>query len=61
MQSENTKQEKSASDMTTCFQNLTVNFNSYVGIKQPDITDKDRFYKVYSPKNSNSDQEKTFT
>ena len=36
--------------MTTYFQNLTVNFNSYVGIKQPDMTDKDRFYKIYSPK-----------
>ena len=49
MQSQNTKQEKSASDMTTYFQNLTVNFNSYVGIKQPGKTGKDRFYKVYSP------------
>ena len=36
--------------MTTYFQNLTVNFNSYVGIKQPDKTDKDRFYKICSPK-----------
>ena len=36
--------------MTTYFQNLTVNFNSYVGIKQPDMLDKDRFYKIYSPK-----------
>ena len=49
MQSQNTKQEKSANNMTTYFQNLTVNFNSYVGIKQPDMTNKDRFYKVYSP------------
>ena len=49
MQSQNTKQEKSANTMTTYFQNLTVNFNSYVGIKQPDMTNKDRFYKVYSP------------
>ena len=47
--------------MTTYFQNLTVNFNSYVGIKQPDMTNKDRFYKVYSPENLNSDQETTFT
>ena len=50
MQSQNTKQEKSASNMTTYFQNLTVNFNSYVGIEQSDMTDKDRFYKIYSPK-----------
>ena len=50
MQSQNTKQETSANNMTTYFQNLTVNFNSYVGIKQPDMTNKDRFYKVYSPK-----------
>ena len=35
--------------MTTYFQHLTVNFNSYVGIRQPDMTNKDRFYKVYSP------------
>ena len=35
--------------MTTYFRNLTVNFSSYVGIKQPDMTTKDSFYKVYSP------------
>ena len=35
--------------MATYFQHLTVNFNSYVGIKQPRMTNKDRFYKVYSP------------
>ena len=35
--------------MTTYFKNLTVNFNSYVGIKQPDMTTKDSFYKFYSP------------
>ena len=34
---------------TTYFRNLTVNFNSHVGIKQPEMTSKDRFYKVYSP------------
>ena len=50
MQSQYTKQEKSASDMKTYFQNLTVNFSSYMGIKQPDKTDKDRFCKIYSPK-----------
>ena len=48
MQSQNTKQEN-INNMTTYFENLTVNFNSYVGIKQPDKTDKGRFYKVYSP------------
>ena len=35
--------------MTPYFRNLTVNFNSYVGIKQRDMTTKDRFYKIYSP------------
>ena len=35
--------------MTVYFQNVTVNFNSYVGIKQPDMTNENRFYKVYSP------------
>ena len=48
MQSQNTKQENT-NNMTTYFENLTVNFNSYVGIKQPDKTDKGRFYNVYSP------------
>ena len=48
MKSQNTKQENT-SNMKTYFENLTVNFNSYVGIKQPDKTDKGRFYKVYSP------------
>ena len=35
--------------METYFENLTINFNSYVGIKKPDMTDKTKFYKVYSP------------
>ena len=36
--------------MSTCYRCLTVNFNSIlIGIKQPNMTDKDRFYKVYSP------------
>ena len=62
MQSQNTKQEKSASNMTIYFQNLTVNFNSYVGIEQSDMTDKDiDFIKFIQQKNSNSEQEKTFT
>ena len=34
---------------TTYFRNLTVSFNSYVGIKQPEMTSKDSFYKVHSP------------
>ena len=32
------------------FRNLTVTFNSYTGIKKPEMTDTDKFYKVYSPK-----------
>ena len=35
--------------MSTYYRYLTVNVNSYIGIKQPNMTDKDRFYKVYSP------------
>ena len=35
--------------MSTYYRYLTANFNSYIGIKQPNMTDKDRFYKVYSP------------
>ena len=35
--------------MSTYYRYLTANFNSYIGIKQPNLTDKDRFYKVYSP------------
>ena len=30
--------------MTTHLENLTINFNSYVGIKNPDMTDKTKFY-----------------
>ena len=45
MQNQNTRQE----NMTTYFENLTVTFNSYVGIKNPDMTKPDRFYKIYSP------------
>ena len=48
MQSQNAKQENT-NNMTIYFENLTVNFNSYVGIKQSDKTDKAEFYKVYSP------------
>ena len=35
--------------MSVYCRHLTVKFNSYVGIKQANMTDKDRFYKVYSP------------
>ena len=35
--------------METYFENLAINFNSYVGTKNPDMTDKTKFYKVYSP------------
>ena len=34
---------------TTYFRHLTVNFNLHIGVKQPDMTSKDRFYKIYSP------------
>ena len=49
MQTQITKREKSADNMATYFNHSTVNFNSYIGIKQPQITNKDKFYKVYSP------------
>ena len=32
------------------FRNLPVTFNSYTGIKKPDMTNSDKFYKIYSPK-----------
>ena len=41
---------KKTQNMINYFENLTINFNSYVGIKNPDMTDKTKFYKVYSPK-----------
>ena len=51
MQSQNQESKKgSANNMTNYFQNITVNFNSYVGIKQPNMTYKDGFYKIYSSK-----------
>ena len=59
MQSQNTKQENT-NNMTTCFESLTVNFNSYVGIKQTKQTKGD-FIKYIHQQNSNSDQETTFT
>ena len=67
MQSQATKQEKSANNMSAYYRYLTVNVNSYIGIKQPNMTDKDRFYKVYSPEKfklenleKNSNQEMAF-
>ena len=35
--------------MAAYFRHLTVNFNLHTGVKQQDMTSKDRFYKVYSP------------
>ena len=40
--------KKIANKMSVYYRHLTVNFNSYVGIKQPNMTDKDKLYKVYS-------------
>ena len=34
---------------STYFNYLTVSFNSHIRTEQPDMRDKDRFYKVYSP------------
>ena len=35
--------------MSVYYGHLTVTFNPFVGIKQPNITNKDQFYKFYSP------------
>ena len=35
--------------MSIYYIQLTVNRNSYIGIKQPNMTEKDKFYNVYSP------------
>ena len=32
------------------FRKLSVTFDSYVGIKQPDLTNSENFYSRYSPK-----------
>ena len=32
------------------FRNLSVTFDAYVGIKQPDLTNSENFYTIYSPK-----------
>ena len=45
----------------TYFRNLTVTFNSYTGIKKPDMTNSDKFLKYTHQENSSSDQEKIFT
>ena len=52
MQSQATKQEKSSNKMMSYFRYLTFNFNSRIGIKQPDMINKDRFYKLYLPQKS---------
>ena len=49
MQSEITKLEKSANNMTVYFRNLIVNINSLVRTKKPNMTKNDKFYEVYSP------------
>ena len=33
------------------FRNLTVTFGAYVGIKQPNLSNSENFYTIYSPKN----------
>ena len=33
------------------FRNLSVTFDGYVCIKQPDLTNSENFYSIYSPKN----------
>ena len=48
MQNHKTKQENTQ-NMTTYFENLTINFDSYIGTKKPDMIEKTKFYKVYSP------------
>ena len=32
------------------FRNLSVTFDAYVGIKQPDLFNSENFYTIYSPK-----------
>ena len=45
MQSQSKKKLQTIRQFTTD----TVSFNSFVGIKQSNMTNKDKFYKVYSP------------
>ena len=49
MQIQATKQEKIANNMSFYHRHLNVAFNSYVGIKQPNMTNKEKCYKVYLP------------
>ena len=42
MQNHKTKQENTQ-NMETYFENLSINFNSYMGIKKTDMTDKTKF------------------
>ena len=60
MQSQITKQEKSANNMTVYFRNLTVNINSLVGTKKPNMTKNDKFYEVYSPEKFKLRREDTY-
>ena len=48
MQNHKTKQENTQ-NMETHFENLTVNFNSYIGIKATGMRNQNKFYKIYSP------------
>ena len=36
-------------NMESYFRRLIVNFNLYTGVKQPDMTSRDRFYKICLP------------
>ena len=55
LQMQATKQEKSVNNMTVYFRHLTVNFNLYIGIKQPNMTIKTDFIKFIRQKNLNLD------
>ena len=45
--------------MATYYRYLNVEFESHAGTKQPDLTSKVKFYKIYSPEALKFDQEKT--
>ena len=45
---------------TTTHNNFIVEIDSHSQVNQPNMTFKGDFYKTYSPKNSNSDQEPIF-
>ena len=38
--------------MAAYFRHLTVNFNLHTGVKESNMTSKETFYKVYSPRKS---------